>query len=249
MAYENSFASVYDVFTDGVNYAERTEYICSLMLKNGISEGTLLDVACGTGSFSKKFLEKGFEVVANDISCEMLNIARQKLSSFGDRVLLLCQDMCELDLFGTVDAAICNLDSVNHLIEEEDVEAAFRSIGTFVRPDGLFIFDVNTVYKHQYVLSGQTFVYEDEEDTFLVWQNNECDEDCVVEMFVDIFSKDSDGRYIRNTDYIVERAYSREFIVNTLQKSGFELIGVYGDCTYTDPENDEERVYFLARKK
>ncbi|MBR3767617.1 MAG: class I SAM-dependent methyltransferase [Clostridia bacterium] len=249
MSYEYSFASCYDVFTDGVNYSDRADYICSLMEKNGISEGTILDTACGTGSLSEMFLKKGFEVVANDISYNMLNIAREKLSVFGDKVLLLCQDMCELDLYGTVDAAVCSLDSINHLIEEDEVEAAFLSIGKFIRPDGLFIFDINTLYKHRSVLSGNTFVYEDDENTFLVWQNSECDSDDVIEMFIDIFSKDDDGRYIRQNDYIIERAYSVDFLKNTLINCGFEVLGVYGDMKLTSPQNDEERIYFLAKKK
>lgn len=249
MAYENGFASVYDVFTGEVNYEERAEYILGLLKSNGITEGAILDVACGTGSLSEQFLKKGFEVVANDISCDMLNIARAKLSAYGDRVLLLCQDMCELDLFGTVDAAVCSLDSINHLIYEEDVRDAFSSIGMFIRPGGLFVFDVNSVYKHKLVLSDKTFVYEDEEDTFLCWQNSECDEENVVEMYIDIFSKNESGTYSRQTDYITERAYSVEFLRSALENSGFKVLGVYGDMTTSAPSENEERLYFLAEKK
>ncbi len=249
MAYENSFASVYDVFTGEVNYEDRAEYILELLKSNGITEGTILDVACGTGSLTEQFLKKGFEVVANDISFDMLNIAREKLSSYGEKVILLCQDMCELDLFGTVDAAVCSLDSINHLIYEEDVEAAFDSIGMFIRPEGLFVFDVNSVYKHRSVLSDKTFVYEDEDDTFLTWQNSECDEEDVVEMYIDIFSKNENGMYSRQTDFITERAYSEDFLRKTLENSGFRVIGVYGDMTTLSPAENEERLYFLAQRK
>ncbi len=249
MAYENGFASVYDVFTGEVNYEERAEYILTLLKSNGITEGAILDVACGTGSLAEQFLKKGFEVVANDISFDMLNIAREKLSAYGDKVLLLCQDMCELDLFGTVDAAVCSLDSVNHLTYEEEVEAAFESIGMFIRPGGLFVFDVNSVYKHRYVLSDKTFVYEDEDDTFLCWQNSECDEEDVVEMYIDIFSKDNDGLYVRQTDYITERAYPEEYLRMALENNGFRVIGVYGDMKTLPPEENEERLYFLAQRK
>lgn len=249
MAYEYGFASVYDVFTDGVNYADRAAYICSLFEKNGITEGTILDVACGTGSLGECFLQKGFELVATDISFEMLSIAREKLASFGDRVLLLCQDMCELDLYGTVDAAVCSLDSINHLTEDEDVDAAFESIGKFIRPDGLFVFDVNTIYKHREVLSGQTFVYEDEEEKFLVWQNSECDEDDVVEMTIDIFSRKEEALYDRQTDFVIERAYSVELLTELLIKNNFDVLGVFGDMTEALPGENEERLYFLAKKK
>ncbi len=249
MAYEYSFSSLYDVFTDEVNYSERADYICGILADNGILSGSILDVACGTGSFSEKFLQKGFEVIANDISVSMLNIAREKLSDYGDRVLLLCQDMCELDLYGTVDAAVCSLDSINHLIEDDDILSCFESVGKFINPGGIFIFDANTLYKHQKVLSGNTFVYEDEDDAFLVWQNGECDEDNIVEMYIDIFTKAPDGKYLRNSDEIIERAYSIEFLSDKLVESGFEVLNIYSDMTYNACKIDDERIYFVAKKK
>lgn len=249
MSYENSFASVYDVFTDGVDYKTRADYICEGLARYGISEGTILDVACGTGSLSEQLLKKGFDIVATDVSVNMLGIAKEKLAPYGDKALLLCQDMCELDLYGTVDAAVCSLDSINHLTEEEDVQSAFDSIGLFIRPGGVFVFDVNTVYKHTDVLADKTFVYEDDNNTFLVWQNSECDETYTVEMYIDIFSEDEKGKYDRQTDFIVERAYSRQFIEAALENSGFSVLGVFGDLKNSPPEKNEERMYFFAMKK
>lgn len=249
MSYESYFSSVYDTFTDSVGYEKRAEYICSLLNKNGITEGTVLDAACGTGSIGKCLLEQGFEVVANDISVDMLNIAREKLSVFGERVVLLCQDMCELDLFGTVDAAVCCLDSVNHILETEDLFAAFSKISLFMRSGGIFIFDVNTQYKHKNILSDNTFVYEDDDKSFLVWQNSECDEDFVVEMYIDVFIKNADGTYNRQSEVITERAYSENTLTDLLKKADFAIIGIYGDLSEKSPENEEERVYFVARKK
>lgn len=249
MAYENCFSALYDVFTDDVNYAERAEYICRILARNGISDGAILDVACGTGSLSEEFLRKGFEVIANDISVSMLNIARDKLSAYGDKVLILCQDMCELDLFGTVDAAVCSLDSINHLLEEDDVKKCFDSVGKFINPGGIFIFDVNTLYKHHQVLSGNTFVYEDADEAFLVWQNSECDDDNIVEMYFDIFTRVADGKYVRNSDEITERAYSVELLSDKLSASGFEVLNVYSDMTFDACKAEDERIYFVARKK
>ncbi len=249
MAYDFVFASVYDVFTDGVDYDSRAEYLCEILKKHGISEGTVLDAACGTGSISRCFLERGYEIVANDISVAMLNIAREKLAPFGEKAVLLCQDMCQLDLFGTVDAAVCCLDSLNHLVSEEDFSDAIKSIGTFIRQNGIFIFDVNTVYKHREVLSDRTFVYEDDDNTFLVWQNSECDEDDIVEMYIDIFSENEDGSYCRQSDSVTERAYSVGFISETLKNNGFDVSDIFGDMSFSSPGDNEERIYFVAKKK
>lgn len=248
MSYESGFASVYDVFTESVDYASRAEYIISLFNENSINNGIILDAACGTGSISEYLADSGFDIVANDISPEMLNIAREKLQRFGDKVLLLCQDMCQLDLFGTVDGAVCCLDSINHIIDEDELNEAFSSISLFMRKDGIFIFDVNSVYKHRFVLSDNSFVYEND-DTFLVWQNSECDENDVIEMYIDIFTENEDGSYKRYSDEVVERAYSVEFISDLLIKNSFDILGIYGDLSKNAPSDDEERIYFVARKK
>ncbi len=248
MAYDYSFACLYDIFTESVGYSGRADYIIDKLKYYGISNGTVLDVACGTGTLTEFFLKKGFEVVANDISADMLSIAGEKLRKYGKKALLVCQDMRELDLYGTVDAAVCSLDSVNHLLDENDVYDAFCSIGKFIRPDGVFVFDVNSIYKHRNVLSGQTFVYEDEDNAYLVWQNSECDSDDVVEMYLDIFIKDKDGRYSRTVDDVEERAYSVDFLKSCLENAGFQVLGVFGDLKESKPADDEERIYFFAKK-
>ena len=248
MSYDFAFASVYDSFTEEVDYSARAEYIISLLRENSINSGIILDAACGTGSISEHLAEAGYDVIANDISQEMLSIAREKLQKFDNRVLLLCQDMCELDLYGTVDGAVCCLDSLNHLIDEEDFNSAISCISLFMRKNGIFVFDVNTEYKHRCILSENTFVYEND-DSFLVWQNSECDEDSVIEMYIDIFSQNSNGSYSRYSDEITERAYSADYICGVLTDNGFEVISIYGDMNKNDPTDDEERIYFVARKK
>ena len=117
MSYDEAFASVYDAFTKNIDYCAEAEFIMTVMQNAGVTGNTILDVACGTGTLAEMLLERGNEVICVDISQEMLGKARDKLCRYGDRVLLLCQDMCELDLFGTVDCAVCMLDSINHLKE------------------------------------------------------------------------------------------------------------------------------------
>ena len=247
MAYEREFASVYDRFTDNVEYRKRADYILHLLQNGGVKEGILLDVACGTGTLTSLLCHKGYEIIAVDHSPDMLQIARQRLREADPDALVLCQDMRSLDLYGTVDAAVCTLDSVNHLTELEDVQKAIASIGLFLRPGGLFVFDVNTVYKHERVLSGNTFVFEDEE-AYLVWQNGECDETGKVEIMLDIFLTRDGETYIRTCEDFAERAYRTETLTALLEQAGLTVEHIYGDMTDTAPENEEERVYFIARK-
>lgn len=243
-----SFASVYDRFTDNVEYRKRADYILRLLKEGRVTDGILLDLACGTGMLTSYLCRQGFEIIAVDSSPEMLRQARERILKTDPEALLLCQDMRSLDLYGTVDAVVCSLDSVNHLTEPGDVLRAFSGISLFLRPGGLFIFDVNTIYKHRHILSGNTFVYEDDE-AFLVWQNTECDENGTVEILLDIFLSKDGEIYTRGSEDFAERAYSLQQISDWLQQNEFTVEHVFGDLTELPPAENEERVYFVARKK
>ncbi len=247
MAGYDRFASVYDSLTENVGYAQRADYLFMLLKNAGCEKGTLLDLACGTGSLSALLCEKGYEVVAVDGSFEMLSVAREKCASFGNRILLLCQDMTELDLFGTVDCAVCSLDSINHLTEEDDVQECFRLVSLFMNQGGVFVFDVNTPYKHRHVLGDHTFVYE-EDDVYCVWQNAFFEEDCSVEIALDIFTQQEDGSYVREEECFCERAYSDEKLTGMLFNAGFDVLARYGEMTTDAPSETEERVFYVCRK-
>lgn len=247
MAYERGFASVYDRFTDNAEYERRAAYLLDLLRTGGVTDGILLDVACGTGILTSLLCGKGYEIIAVDNSPDMLQQTRLRLSQADPDALVLCQDMRALDLYGTVDAAVCTLDSVNHLIDTEDVAAAFASVSLFLRPGGLFLFDVNTPYKHETVLSGNTFVYEDE-DAMLVWQNTECDEAGNVGIMIDVFTREKDGRYTRDSEDFTERAYDMETLAGLLEQAGLTVEHIYGDLTASAPTPAEERVVFVTKK-
>ncbi len=248
MAYFEAFAGVYDIFTEGVDYKSRADYILSLLRNNGIENGTLLDLACGTGSLTVEFCKKGFETIAVDLSEDMLLSAREKLESFGDKALILCQDMRQLDLFGTVNAAVCSLDSINHLDNIDDVRTVFQKVSLFTEPGGVFVFDVNTLYKHNCILADNTFVYESE-DAFLVWQNSLQEDGRSVDIMLDIFTENENGLYERESEDFTETAYSEDEIKEALLQAGFTDIEVFDDLSFDKPSEDSQRVYFTAKKK
>ena len=165
------FSEFYDALTANVSYDTVSQVLSSLLTRYGKSRGLLLDLACGTGSVSVRMAQKGYEVIVVDLSPEMLSEAQNKAYSAGQNILFLCQDMTKLDLYGTVDAAVCTLDGLCHLPDEESVFAALRKVSLFMNPGGVFLFDINSVYKHRGVLGNNTFVY-DTDDVYCVWQKH-----------------------------------------------------------------------------
>ena len=237
-----SFAKVYDNLTFNVEYEKRAEYIKKILSENGCENGILLDLACGTGTLSKYLASFGYDMILADSSPEMLSFARKKLPDS----LILCQSMTELDLYGTINAAVCSLDSINHLLKPLDVKKAFQKVSLFTEKGGVFVFDVNTVYKHEKILANNVFVYETD-DIYCVWQNTYRQKSRTTDINLDFFVL-KNGRYDRFTESFSERAYNIEDIVQWLEEAGFTVKNIYDDMTFSLPKENSQRVYISAVK-
>ena len=244
MSSYNHFASVYDELTENVEYKKRFEYMMSFFNDFSISAPSkVLDLACGTGNFSVLFSNAGYNVTGIDASTEMLTVAETKCSG---KVDLRRGDMRSFELGEKYDACICCLDSLNHLPSIDDVQSTFDCVHDSLKTGGLFIFDVNTIYKHNKILSDQTFVF-DCENYFLSW-DNEYISDGEVEIFLDLFTKEKDGRYSRYSENFKEKAYTSEALKKLL-KLHFDIVGIFDDMTRNEPNNASERLYFVCRSK
>ncbi len=244
-----SFASFYDALMLDVDYEGRADVFDRAIKRNsGREVKTLLDVASGTGNLTFSMHKRGYDITAVDISEDMLSVAFEKAmeKGIGD-ILFLCQDMTEIDLNDTVDAAVCALDGINHLTCEDDVRAAFKRISLFLNKGGVFVFDANTVYKHQKILANNCFRY-DLEEIFCVWQNS-LYADNIVGMEIEVFQKVRSGDYRRYSDYLEERAYEKEFFLFAAEEAGLEFLECFDEKTEKEPTDKSERVYYVFRKK
>ncbi len=241
------FAAYYDRLTQNVNYKERAEYFRTLLSDFGVRDGSLLDLACGTGSLLYEFAGMGFDTVGVDSSADMLTMARSKPEFFEYAPLLLCQEMQNLDLYGTIDCCVCALDSINHLTDEKDVRKTFERVHLFLNPGGIFIFDVNTEYKHKYVLADNAYIY-DLGNLFCAWQNSYDDTSKTVEMNLDFFEKRGTNSYSRETQLICEKAYPLDDLKKMLECVGFKLLALYDDLSFDTIHESSQRAIFVAKK-
>ena len=151
-----SFAAVYDVFMDDVPYEEWCEYVCGILQEYGIRDGLVLDLGCGTGTMTRLLAEQGYDMIGVDCSEDMLELAQEKEAGKSLNILYLLQDMREFELYGTVRAVVCICDSINYILEEEELLQVFRLVNNYLDPGGLFLFDLNTVYKYREVIGDAT---------------------------------------------------------------------------------------------
>jgi ubiquinone/menaquinone biosynthesis C-methylase UbiE len=242
----SSFAQYYDCLTRNVEYEKRADYFCRVLEHLHHSPGITLDLACGTGSLTVALAKRGLDVYGIDGSPAMLSVAQQKAEENGLNLLFLCQKMQNIDLYGTVDTVICALDSINHLTSEADVLKAFQRVSLFLDPDGVFIFDMNTVYKHKCVLSNQVFVY-DMDKVYCVWQNRLEEKTSRIGITLDFFGRDGNV-YHRSSERFYERAYRMEQIVSLLARAGLEAVCAFDDLSFVPPREDSERIVIAAKK-
>ena len=241
------FAQYYDALTKNVNYEEMADYLCALLEREGHKAGLTLDLACGTGSLTLALAKRGIDVYGADASMEMLSVAQEKAAEEGRSLLFLCQKMQTIDLYGTVDTVFCALDSINHLTREEDVRKTFRRVSLFLNPEGYFIFDLNTLYKHRCVLKDNAFLY-DTETVFCAWQNRLEEKTDRVEITLDFFEKEG-SCYYRSSERFYERAYPLEQISDWLEEAGLSVQAVYESGTFHSPSDTAERVTFAEKKR
>ena len=241
------FARYYDSLTANIDYKKRADYFNSIIEKFRQTEGNiLLDLACGTGSIAEEMAKIGYDVIGVDYSDEMLGIALDKKFESGLNIQYLCQDMRKLDLYGSMDVTICALDSINHLNSLADVKKVFENVALFSEPQGLFIFDINTLYKHRNILANNTFTYETD-NVFCVWENTLVEDTDEVKMNLEFFELEENGLYSRTSDSFSEKAYSEESIEELLRECGFELLAKFGDDTFSPPACNSQRIVYAAR--
>ena len=242
-AYE-PLAVWYDALTRDVDYAAFADFYERVFSDDGGEMRTLLDLCCGTGTLTCLLAERGYEMIAADASAEMLMQAQSKaaaLPSGSTPPLLLCQRADELDLYGTVDAAICSLDGMNYLSSPELAET-LRRLHLFVRPEGLILFDVRTPESFL-ALDGSTFV-DETDDVLCLWRADFDAENGVMRYGMDLFERQG-GLWRRELEEHIEYAHTRLWLEQTLAAAGFDRVTVYEGT----PQYDAGRRFLSARRK
>lgn len=210
----------------------------------------VLDLGCGTGSLTELMAAKGYDMIGVDISQEMLGIALSKREEAGSGTLYLCQDMRELELYSTVGTVISVCDSVNYLLEEEELEETFRLVNNYLYPSGIFIFDFNTLYKYEQVI-GDTTIAENRDECSFIWENYYYDKEHINEYDLTIFVRESEDEEVfrRFSETHYQRGYTLEEMTKLVKKAGLEFIAALDADSHESPTKTSERIYIIAKEK
>jgi 2-polyprenyl-3-methyl-5-hydroxy-6-metoxy-1,4-benzoquinol methylase len=240
------FSEVYDTFMDNIPYEEWAEYIITILKNHDINEGLILDLGCGTGTFAEILAGRGYDLIGIDSSQEMLAVAADKKYESGHDILYLCQDMREIELYGTVKAVICACDSMNYLTNRQDLIKVFRLVNNYLDPDGLFIFDISTSEKYEKI--NDTVIAENREECSFIWENTYYEENHINQYDLTLFMKDENGKYDKAEEVHVQKAYSFIEIKEAAQEAGLKFLDAYDSYTSRPFTDESERICFICRE-
>lgn len=243
-----SFANVYDIFMDNVPYKEWADTIVRFLSEDGINEGLVLELGCGTGSMTEELASRGYDMIGVDYSEEMLEVAIKKREESGHDILYLHQDMREFELYGTVKAVISICDSINYILEKDDLLEVFRLVNNYLDPGGLFLFDLNSVYKYESILADHNFSENTAECSF-IWDNYYDVSSGINEYELTIFAKQESGLYEKYEEVHYQKAYEIDEIKELIAKAGMEFLDVFDAYSGKGPNLESDRILFLAKEK
>ena len=243
-----SFAEVYDMFMDNIPYEDWCGYLTSLLKEYGINDGLVLDLGCGTGTLTELLAKEGYDMIGVDVSEDMLQEAIEKRAESGLPILYLLQDMREFELYGTVRAVVSICDSLNYILDYDDLAHVFSLVNNYLDPEGVFIFDLNTPYKYRELI-GDATIAENREDASFIWENTWYEREQVNEYDLTIFARTNGEYYQKFFETHYQKAYELETVKELIQKSGMEFVAAYDAFTREPVRADSERIYIIAREK
>ena len=257
----SDFAAVYDELMDNTPYEQWCERLDALIRKYGVSnperdsttildseKNLVLDLGCGTGTLTELMYGKGYDMIGVDMSDSMLDVAMKKREESGSEILYLLQDMRELELYSTVGTVYSVCDSLNYVLEEDELFQVFSLINNYLFPGGIFIFDFNTDYKYREII-GDTTIAENRDDCSFIWENYYDPEQEINEYDLTVFVRQEGDQFRKFSETHFQRGYTLEQITSLVDRAGMVLVEVMDADTGESVTAESERIYVVAREQ
>lgn len=239
-------AEVYDLFMDNVPYESWSRELIRILREYGVLDGLVLDLGCGTGKMTRLLARAGYDMIGIDASEEMLGVAKEREAE-DSGILYLHQDMREFELYGTVRAVVCVCDALNYMLTEAELQSVFSLVNMYLDPGGMFLFDLNTLYKYREIL-GERVICENREEGSFIWENY-YEEDTQINAYdLTLFVREEDGRYRKYEETHMQRGYEIATVRRLIERAGLEWIACLEAYAKEEPKRESERVLVIARE-
>lgn len=251
MGIYRDLAPFYDALNAEIDYeawADDTD--ARIRSELGRPAACILDLGCGTGSMSIPLAARGWDVIGLDLSEEMLSVAYGRAVAAGvqDKIQWTQQDMTDFSLYGEVDAVVSTLDALNHLSSPARLTSCFRGVRSVMAADGVFLFDMHTKRQFEETYAQEVYTMETE-GAFCVWENDYNPSTRLCDFRITLFCRGADGRYTRRDSRETERYFPLTTVRRCLDAAGMTLVGVAGDHDGRSLQDDDLRLYCMAKRK
>jgi SAM-dependent methyltransferase len=247
MSYEQ-FAYLYDELMKDAPYDGWVQFVKEKCVKYGVAGTRLLDLGCGTGELSVRLAQEGLQVTGVDLSEDMLAVAQAKAVDAGVRIPFFQQNMADLEGQAEFDIIGIFCDSLNYLHTEEEVSSTFLNVFQHLSNEGIFIFDIHSIYKISHLFINQTYASSEEHVSY-IWNSFPGENPNSVEHELSFFVLDErTGKYDRFDELHFQRTYPVQQYSSWLIAAGFELLEICADFEHSEPRSESERIFFVARK-
>ena len=242
-----SFAEIYDELMDKKDYQFWTDNIINIYKKYKISPKKILELGCGTGSITINLYKQGYSLIGTDISEEMLEIANVKAEEEDLRIRFLLQDMVNITYNKKVDSVISICDGINYIVTLDDLEKTINGVSNILYDEGVFIFDISTIYKLENIIGNNIF-HENFEEFSYIWDNEYNKETRILQFELTMFLLNDNNTYDRFIENHIQRAHSIDEIKQLLKKD-FETLDILSESDLKETKDDDARVYFIAKRR
>lgn len=242
-----TFASIYDMFMDNINYEDWVDYLIKILHKYNIKDGSIVELGCGTGNITIPLAKLGYNMTGIDLSDDMLSVAFDKSSKSNLNILFINQNMVDFKLGEKTEVIISLCDSINYLLEEEELMMTFKAVEENLQDNGIFIFDLNTKYYYEEILADNTMA-ENRENASIIWENTFYEKENINAIDLTMFLLDNNNYYKKYEEEHLRRAYDIEFVTYLLNKANLEVVNIYDAFTFNKANSKSERIYFIVKK-
>ena len=215
----------------------------ALLLPNLPAQADILDLCCGTGQLAQALVERGYRVTGLDGSPEMIRYAQENAPG----AEFIVDDARSFKLPSVYHGVISAFDSLNHIMNLEDLTSVFANVFSVLQEGGLFLFDLNM-----------------EEGYKVTWDDNfgmvEEDHVCVVQTHYDTMERIArfdttifylQGEWQRSDVILTQRCYTETEVRSTLESAGFTRINAYAhdeEWGLAELTEDAGRAFFICQK-
>lgn len=238
------FALIYDELIDDIDYEAWGEFIKKVIENSNRKPQNLLEMACGTGKLTTELSKFIPYIDAFDISSDMLAIAYNKFQD-NENVKLYNLDMVDFNFNKKYDLIICGCDSINYILNPNDLDKIFHNVRGHLNEDGLFIFDINSHYKISKIIGNNIFL-NDKDETFYTWDSSFDEKSEISDYYLTFFVSRGNNLYERFDEHHRQKAYKTEYIERKLIENGFRSVYKYSDYSFEQIDDTTQRICFVA---